>query len=187
MNSMDAWQAYDRTDYERAGQIWLQLIAETAPGDARLQYLLDYSYVLLAQDRYHDALTLLKTLYADTRNPVFLHQMGCVAREAGELEWARTYFLAEISKLGPLTYTALSANAYELGRVALLQKALGEALTYAQTSLKQALAAGNLVSAGSAHSLLGDVLCGLKQRVEGHHHYKAARLAFSSANRPPIG
>ncbi|MEZ0372741.1 MAG: tetratricopeptide repeat protein [Candidatus Sericytochromatia bacterium] len=187
MTSMDAWKAFERKDYAQAGQIWLRLIDATGEKATQLQYWLDYTYVLLAQRRFSEARTLLQDLYASTGSPVFLHQLGCVACEAGELDWAKTFFLAEISKLDPEAHNALAANSYELGRVALMRQALTEAWSYAESSLKQALAAGDSISEGTAHRLMGDVLMGRHDAARARRHYRAARQAYADGTARQAG
>lgn len=179
--SEDAWQAFGKQDFELAGQIWQYLVA-TAGNDAlRTQYRFNYTYVLLAQGRFTEAQDILQELYQASKNPIYLHQMGCVARESGDLNQARLCLIAEKARLNPLDYSVRAANSYELGLVALLLNELPQAHNFARDSLNQARRAGDCIAEGTAHRLLGDVMMAIQKDGDARQHYQAAFLAYGAS------
>ncbi|HEY9839256.1 MAG: hypothetical protein ACAI44_39680 [Candidatus Sericytochromatia bacterium] len=174
-----AWQAFDNGDLERAGQIWLTLMHRPQALETHNRYQLNYAQVLIAQGRYLEAQRMLQELYTRTGHSRFLHLLGCLARQAGQLKKALRLFLTEKEHLDAEDHLALAINAYELGLTAWQRRDYTQAIEAAESSLSHAIKAQDLTCKGIAHRLLGDLLLAANRRGDARSCYLAAYDAFS--------
>lgn len=174
-----AWEAFGRQDFALAAELWERLIDQESDEARRNRYRFNYTYVLLAQGRFDAAQALLEELYQFSQHPLYLHQMGYVARESGDLNQAHLCLEAERARLGAGDHAARAANAYELGLVALLQNNLPAAHNHARDSLTQARRAGDRIAEGTAHRLLGDVMMAIQKANDAQLHYRSALRAYA--------
>lgn len=93
--------------------------------------------------QFHSEHQALQELFDQTRHPIYLHQQGCLAREATDYRLARLHFLAEQALLSIHDHGALAANHYELALLASLQKNWPEARSYIELSQSHAQQSGD--------------------------------------------
>ncbi len=184
-----AWLAFRNKDYDQAADVWLTLMQQTEQPELQNLYRFNYTYVLLAQGQTVQVQAILQELYEMSGNPFFLHRMGAVARESGNLRQAKQDLLEQRQQLDLKDHCALSANAYELGLIALLEHQLEQADEWAHISLQHAQVAGDSLAECTAHRLLGDVMMAVQKQTEAKKHYRSAFLAHASsypANSPDV-
>ena len=183
MNSslkQEAWQAYERKDYEVAAELYKQLIMSCSSESEIDSYKHSYGYVLVALGDFDKARTIYQQLYEKSKSHIFIHQLGMVEREAGEYQKAATLFQQEYSMLKPIDGLSIAANLYEQ---ALIEKLIGNqdsSLELAKRCLVESLETSDSIMHGCAYRLLGDLLfhdCREKANV----FYDKARKAFSEA------
>ncbi|PKL80097.1 MAG: hypothetical protein CVV27_00910 [Candidatus Melainabacteria bacterium HGW-Melainabacteria-1] len=179
--SRDAWEAFRDRQYELACHIWIMLMSSALNLDAQRSYQLNYTHVLVAQQRFEEAEAILQELFDSDPQPIYLHQLAFVAREAGHLSQARDYLLQEKARIQPHQPLLLAGNAYELGIVSWLEGQLDTAIEHAQSALKYAQLADDLSAEGCVHRLLADLMYVIGNRVGALKNYEAARHAFSLA------
>lgn len=183
---LDAWAAFEQKNYQLAAHIWLSLLAASEDVETHCRIQLGYALVLIAQRQFRDANAILNELYEITSDSICLHQLGYAAREAGNLDLARTHFMAEQACLAFNDYLALSVNAYELGRVALEQAKLSVAFHYARRSVDLAQQAQDPIAEAYAYHLLGEVRQSLKDPEKAQDCYEACHQALARLPRPPL-
>lgn len=152
--SGDAWEAYFLGDYAEAERIWLHLLPRARNSDTACRYQFAYSYVLTAQARFQEAVSLLEELYDITGDSVHVHRLGHVALAQGKLELARTHFMAEQACLPSHRYEAQGLNMYSLSLLALLQGKLHLVRHYAECGRDYARKAKDPVLLRCTESLL---------------------------------
>jgi len=181
-----AWQAFHRQDYQRAGQIWLDLMRRTDSRAMQNGFRYNYTFALRAQGRFWEAEAILQELFDLNQSPEYLHQMGSIAHEEGHLTQAKALFLAEKAILPADDHQAQAANAHELCELALQQADWPAAHEYADESLCHAEAAADALALGTAHRLLGDVMKGIRQTEEARYHYSLASDAYQVTPPAPV-
>ncbi|PKL80096.1 MAG: hypothetical protein CVV27_00905 [Candidatus Melainabacteria bacterium HGW-Melainabacteria-1] len=176
-----AWEAFRDRQYELACHIWVTLMSRALDLDIQRSYQLNYTHVLVAQQRFEEANAILQELFESDPQPIYLHQLAFVAREAGQLKLSRDFLRQEKALIPPDQPVVLAGNAYELGIVAWLEEQLDTAIGHAQSALKFAQEADDLSAEGCVHRLLADLIYLNGNRVEALTNYEAARHAFSLA------
>ncbi len=181
---IDAWTAFEQKNYQLAGHIWLSLMAASEDAETHCRIQLGYALVLIAQRQFREATALLNELYEITGDSICLHQLGYTARESGNLDLARTHFMAEQACLPYNNYLALAVNAYELGMIALEQNKLSVAFHYARRSVEYAQQAKDPIAEGYAYHLLGEVRQSLKDPEKAQDCYEACQQALARLPQP---
>lgn len=179
----DAWQALDRKDHAVAAALWEQLIASCPNERERDSLLHGYGYALVGLKRFGEARAIYRRLYEKTGLHVYLHQLGMVAREAGEYSEAAGLFEQEHSMLVVGDELAMAANLYEQALVESLVGNRQSALELANRCLVGSLATEDKILHGCAYRLLGDLSRpDSEERARGF--YRKARSAFEDAGDP---
>lgn len=176
----DAWEAFDAENYKLAAHIWLTLFPTAEDVDTLMRFQHGYLTVLMAQNQYQEASALLNELYESTQDCVCLHQLGCLARQQGHLDKARTHFMAEQACLKHTEYLPLALNAYELGMIAFQQQKIEVACHYARLSLTFARKSLNALAEGYAYYLFGELRQVLGEPEKAQACWRAAQKAWSS-------
>jgi len=107
--------------------------------------------------RFNDAKALLNELYDKTQSHIYLHQLGMVAREAGDYIEALNMFEHECSMLTTNDHLGKAANMYEQ---ALVNDLLGNqdvASKLATLCLALSLSTEDNIMHGCAYRLMGDL------------------------------
>jgi len=181
MTEQAAWDAHDRKDFREAARIWESLIASAASGTARDALRSNYCYALVGLQRFDEARRIHQELYEKTGSHIDLHQLGMVAREAGEYDRALALFEEEHSMLQGGHPLARAANLYERGLVQSLLGHREEALQLAENCLALSKKTDNPVMHGCAWRLLGDLYRSANPK-HARDHYVQARAAFAQAD-----
>lgn len=189
ITSAAAWQAFRQKNYDQAADLWLTLMQQTEHPELQNLYRFNYTYVLLAQGQTEQVQAILQEIYEISGNPFFIHRMSAVTRESGNLRQAKNDLLEQRQQLDLKDHCALSANAYELSLIALLEHQLDQADEWAHISLQHAQVDGDSLAECTAHRLLGDVMMAVQKQAEAKKHYRSAFLAYASshpANSPDV-
>lgn len=183
MNSLyslvDAWQAYEAGQYELAATIWKALIEVAPDAETRRSHALGYSYVLVAQQKWTEARTLLQQLQAETGEPVYFHQLGLLERQAGNSQAAQTAFDAEARLLPADDDWSRAANLRERAVTALLTGETRLALAWAEESLLLARKLGDAGLEAQSHRLLGEVAQAEGNLQRARECYADAAVAYA--------
>lgn len=142
---------------------------------------LSQAQALLASGRSAETLSILRELYALHPQPLLLHWLGLVSAATNDWESARSWLLQEQAQLPIEDAWARAANAYELGRLALQQDRLLEAISLLRTSILQARYARDGVSEGRARHLLGLLASKRQQPDIARDYFATAQEAFARA------
>lgn len=156
--SADAWEAYYQGDLAAAERIWLALLLQAQNTETFCRYQFAYSYVLIAQRRYQEAVSLLEELYEITGASVYVHRLGHVALAQGKLDLARTHFMAEQACLPAHRYESQGLNMYSMGLLTLFEAKLSLVRHYAECSRDYAERAKDPVLRSCAEELLAQRL-----------------------------
>lgn len=178
---LDAWDAYEKDQLDRAAEIWRALIQAAPDEDTRRSHELGYSYVLIAQKDFLQARQLLQENYRQTLSTAYLHQLGILEREAGNYLDALRCFEQEREVLTPDNSYALAANAHEQGMLAFKLDQPEAARRHAEHCLADARRGQDVFTEGCALRLLGDISAAGGELESARDFYQSAEQCFQQA------
>lgn len=178
---LEAWTAYESGDYELATKIWNLLIERTSDPETRQSHLLGYTYVLVAQKEFEKSREILKQLYTETNDHVYLHQLAMVERESGNYDEALDYLQQERVKLAADNAFGRASNAYEMSLIAFKQEDTEAARQHLELGLADAKKSSDPMMEGCLLRLQGDMAASAGSQEPARRAYEKARTCFEKA------
>lgn len=160
---------------------WDDLMSAVSEHHPLTRRKLSQAQALLASGRSAETLSILRELNTLHPQPLLLHWLGLVSAATNDWEAARNWLLKEQQQLPIEDAWSRAINAYELGRLALQQDRLLEAISFLRTSILQARYARDGVYEGRARHLLGLLAVRRQQPEIARDYFATAREAFLRA------
>lgn len=185
-----AWEMFDTGNYLAAETLYLQcldLISSSDTGSLAI-VLNGLIYTEAFLKKYDEAQKYGSMLLDQARNVderhIAVHQLGMVARMAGNYEKAIALFSEEealIHSAFPDDPLRISANLYEQGYVALKLTQYDKAEKSMLMSLDCAIKAKDHVCMGCAYRGMGEIMTAIGQAEKAFDYFENAIAAFTSA------
>ena len=185
-----AWEMFESGNYRDAEALYLQCFGSISPSDTEnLKIVLNgliYTEAFLGnyQEAEKYGIILLTQAENEEDRHIAVHQLGMVARMAGNYEKAMALFSEEealIHSAFPDDPLRISANLYEQGYVALKIAQYERAEKNMLMALDHAITAGDEMCMGCAYRGMGEIMAAIGKSEVAVDYFKKAITAFANA------